>query len=65
MVKRNCENCIFTYQKDINFDESNPEYVYICEKDNHYVGYPEDAENQVCEKWGGYYDENHRCNNNT
>lgn len=51
-TKMKCNNCENKYLKDINYDEENPEYVYICGKDNHYIGYPEDC-NIECEIEGG------------
>ena len=50
-VENNCTTCSFAHLKDVNFDESNPEYVYICGKDNHYIGYPEDARSESCKSW--------------
>ena len=47
-----CNNCESKYLKDISYDEENPECVYICGKDNHYIGYPEDC-NIECEIEGG------------
>lgn len=49
----NCFNCSNARQKDISFGEETdfPEYVYICGIDNHYIGYPEEAQQEVCSKY--------------
>lgn len=47
-----CKNCNFSYLKEIDRNKENfGEFVYICEKDNHYIGYPENAENEVCDEY--------------
>ena len=46
---RNCFNCSHMYFKqDVFWDN---EDVCICGKDNHYVGYPEEAQKEICENW--------------
>lgn len=45
----NCLNCENSYTKDL-FDDGS-EIVYICNLDNHYIGYPEEASKETCEKW--------------
>ena len=57
-----CEKCNEKYLKDINYDEQNPEYIYICNKDNHYIRYPEDLKNIKCEIKGGMQHEIRRKN---
>lgn len=54
---KSCFNCGNTHQKDIGFGEETDfsENVYICDKDNHYIGYPEDAQQEVCPKWTANY----------
>lgn len=51
--QKSCFNCGNTHQKDVGFGEETdfPENVYICNIDNHYIGYPEDAQQEVCPKW--------------
>jgi len=44
----NCLNCDNCYWKDIAFDEMNPDYVIICNVDNAYIGYPDEAEKEEC-----------------
>ena len=47
-----CKNCNFSYLKEIDRSkEGFGELVYICKKDNHYIGYPEDAEKEVCDEY--------------
>ena len=46
---RNCYSCSHMYLKQDEFWDN--EYVCICGKDDHYVGYPEDAQKEVCENW--------------
>ena len=49
---KNCLNCKFNYFKDISYNEWDfPEYICICELDNHYIGYPDDAEIGGCNEW--------------
>ena len=49
----NCLNCKYHYMKDINYDETLPEYVIICGLTNEYIGYPDDEHIINC----NYYEE--------
>lgn len=41
-----CLNCIHAYRKKL-FDDI-PEFVLICDKDDHYIGYPDNAKKEKC-----------------
>lgn len=43
MIMKNCMNCDYHYCKDLSYDEQDLEIVFICGKDNHYIGYPDEA----------------------
>ena len=44
----NCLDCDYSYAKDINYDEYNPEDVIICSVDNSYIGYFDEAAKCKC-----------------
>lgn len=47
--ERNCSTCEYSYLKDFSFEEDSfGDYAYICRKDNHYIGYPDEANLEIC-----------------
>lgn len=46
---KSCHNCFHMYY---NQDElCDNEIVCTCDIDNHYIGYPDEAEMETCEQW--------------
>ena len=45
----NCTTCINAYTKQDSFWDN--ENIYVCSLDNHYIGYPDEAEKECCKKY--------------